>query len=953
MAKSRGRKFAELIAPTNGVFAAASLPTIALSKLASSTFSVNSESASLGGNVVLDSNDITEHTSALYFTNARADARADARITAASLLPLAGGTMTGNLTLGDNVNVYFGASTDLRIYHDGTNSHIINSTGELRFTGSNFAFKSDSAKLYFGLSDDLQIYHDGSNSYIKEIGTGSLKIGASDLFLQSSDFAETMLNATPNGVVTLYYDNSAKLATTSTGVQTTGTLNVNGAYSFPTSDGTNGQVLQTDGSGNLTFVTGGGGAGDITAVVAGTNLTGGATSGSATVNLATNLSGLGTISSGKITTSGSGTATSPVLGIAATNAQTFIYGSNVFAASMTAGQFVGHFFGKAGSTKNAGGLGYYWAASGSDTNFVSIGHWGADHLLRLYGNGTLNIHSGGLQIGGTTVIDSSREGSFATRAQFGGVDSVGNVSPPTNNAIVSGYGIVGNRPTIYITNSGDVQIGNGSTHNNNPGLTVSTSAVNLGSSRALQMNGTAVIDSSRNITVPNVYISDANTRLTDGSGNSVRIQTDSGYVEVGPQNTTYTHFQTDRPNFYFDKPIHADGQIYNYDGGATSQPYWHAGNDGSGSGLDADLLDGVQATGYGRFYNNAVITATTTSALITTLTNNYGAFNNNYVSVKVQWSYAGSGDLVTGHSTIGTIELAGCLIEAWGGTYKHIRITRPTTGTGGSTICVYNDQGSGYSPGWREIWTSETDGSGSGLDADLLDGYNSAENGASTIHRLASNGYSQLQNWTNVASAGLYSTTVNGAHFYPNTAGSYGTWRIDGSRGGYSGIYLSSSNGVITGMYDGSGNGGAWSSASSWHFYYHRSNDCFAISGSGTSSSYSAYVHGALYATGNITAYSDRRIKENIVPIDNALEKVNKLAGVYYNRIDDEKKSREIGFIAQDVNEVTPELVTYAEDVDQYGVKYQNATALLVEAVKELTQQVNDLKAEIKELKNA
>ena len=126
------------------------------------------------------------------------------------------------------------------------------------------------------------------------------------------------------------------------------------------------------------------------------------------------------------------------------------------------------------------------------------------------------------------------------------------------------------------------------------------------------------------------------------------------------------------------------------------------------------------------------------------------------------------------------------------------------------------------------------------------------------------------------------------------------------------------------------------------------------IGGSSTSSSYGLYEQGGgIYSTGNVVAYSDRRVKENIVPIDNALEKVNKLAGVYYNRIDDEKKSREIGFIAQDVNEVTPELVTYAEDVDQYGVKYQNATALLVEAVKELTQQVNDLKAEIKELKNA
>ena len=71
-----------------------------------------------------------------------------------------------------------------------------------------------------------------------------------------------------------------------------------------------------------------------------------------------------------------------------------------------------------------------------------------------------------------------------------------------------------------------------------------------------------------------------------------------------------------------------------------------------------------------------------------------------------------------------------------------------------------------------------------------------------------------------------------------------------------------------------------------------------------------------------------------------------------YEADNDEKKTKEIGFIAQDVQEVVPELVTYAEDIDEYGVKYGNATALLVEAVKELTKQVNILKKELEEIKN-
>ena len=154
-------------------------------------------------------------------------------------------------------------------------------------------------------------------------------------------------------------------------------------------------------------------------------------------------------------------------------------------------------------------------------------------------------------------------------------------------------------------------------------------------------------------------------------------------------------------------------------------------------------------------------------------------------------------------------------------------------------------------------------------------------------------------------------------------------------------------------MFDSGANGGFYVQPNGrWILYHHIGNSCSAFNTSTTSSSYTIYTNGAIYATGNIVAYSDRRVKENIVPIDNALEKVNKLAGVYYNRIDDEKKAREIGFIAQEVNEVAPELVTYAEDVDQYGVKYGNTTALLVEAVKELTQQVKDLKQELEELKN-
>ena len=196
-----------------------------------------------------------------------------------------------------------------------------------------------------------------------------------------------------------------------------------------------------------------------------------------------------------------------------------------------------------------------------------------------------------------------------------------------------------------------------------------------------------------------------------------------------------------------------------------------------------------------------------------------------------------------------------------------------------------------------------------------------------------------------------YSGVANNASFASNTTTSYGSWRTSGSKGGYDGIVFGN-GGNATIMFDSSGNGGLYRAAGGgWYNYYHVGNSCTGFGTSTTSSSYEIYVSGAIYATGNITAYSDRRVKENITTIDNPLTKVEGLRGVYYNKIDDEKKTKQIGFIAQEVDEVVPELVTYAEDVDQYGVNYGNTTALLVEAIKELSQQVKDQQKQIDELK--
>jgi hypothetical protein len=279
-------------------------------------------------------------------------------------------------------------------------------------------------------------------------------------------------------------------------------------------------------------------------------------------------------------------------------------------------------------------------------------------------------------------------------------------------------------------------------------------------------------------------IADSNTSLQEGGADTLRIQTGTGYIDIGSKNSSYAHFATDRGKFYFDSAVHFDGQIYNYVAGGTSDPYWRAGNDGAGSGLDADLLDGQQGSYYAPAstalttstsfggdvsgtYNAIVIADDSHNHVISNVdglqtaldgktsldhirslgvtaftggtdpnitTAQYisemegdGAFDSYSSVFKTTWNYAGNYNLSDAGS-FGPTETAGMSHITWtdnssDSTRGNITVLAiaPTTGGSAGGVYVYNDQGSSYTPGWREIWTSSTDGAGSGLDADKLD----------------------------------------------------------------------------------------------------------------------------------------------------------------------------------------------------------------------------------------
>jgi hypothetical protein len=118
-----------------------------------------------------------------------------------------------------------------------------------------------------------------------------------------------------------------------------------------------------------------------------------------------------------------------------------------------------------------------------------------------------------------------------------------------------------------------------------------------------------------------------------------------------------------------------------------------------------------------------------------------------------------------------------------------------------------------------------------------------------------------------------------------------------------------------------------------------------------------------LQVTGDIIANSiagssDARFKTNISPITNSLQKVLALRGVHFNwnttafpeRMFSDKRT--IGFIAQEVEKVVPEIVQTENTPEQYkSVHYDKVVALLVEAIKEQQKQINQLQKQVKILR--
>lgn len=365
----------------------------------------------------------------------------------------------------------------------------------------------------------------------------------------------------------------------------------------------------------------------------------------------------------------------------------------------------------------------------------------------------------------------------------------------------------------------------------------------------------------------NTFIASPQTvRVSESYGGISLVSGDAnypGYINIiNPDGSLKAHFgysytsgnKSSAVLLYTDSASHVE---FNVSPKVSSNIVWHAGNDGTGSGLDADLLDGqhgsyytdiVSRLGYTPLNTTAYTAADVLSKLLTVDGSGSGldadlldglqatAFDrlnaNTEKSGFYTRFYSPSGHSVPAGNT---------------GSLHALEVYQATSGADavmtfhvGSDWAVYFGLDGGLNDlvvgGWSmganayRIWHQGNDGAGSGLDADTVDGIQAA----SFLTRSGGSNYYQAATWIEVGSSyGLYSTT-NSAHISPNADNSWSPWFVRGNRGGYNGLSfeLTGGNGNVNLLLNHTGSlMGLYNTAGGWIVNFQGSGNMFLYSG--------------------------------------------------------------------------------------------------------------------------
>lgn len=443
----------------------------------------------------------------------------------------------------------------------------------------------------------------------------------------------------------------------------------------------------------------------------------------------------------------------------------------------------------------------------------------------------------------------------------------------------------------------------------------------------------------------------------EGTGTAAMYLTYNGdgksYIGTGGVNTSsgvpnkgYIRFTYNVNEMYFS----ANPSIAGYTN-------WHSGNDGSGSGLDSDRLDGQ----HGSYYRNA---SNLNAGTYPDLFSNTTRYNIGYIDGVGSSSYD---KLRVYNSSSYTIGMHSALTHGWLNDWA-------------MTFTMNNESDRGFL--WRDTSDSTAQGAMS----------------------LTTNG--------NLCVSNVIAVGGQTSRYLREPSGNYGSIQISG--GGYGNWEGFSIDGRAVFMHDGGSGTGIYNDVNNhWLFYavhggesQMRHNNTWRVKADGSG----AAINGRLTASGDVIAYSsDARLKTNVTTISDAIDKIKAIRGVYYDWKDEVSdygftptQKHEIGLIAQEVKEVVPEVVTEApfnsqhnkdvavdqimekkreqddetddsilrvqaehefnnltiaeqrelfDDKEFLTVRYDRLVALLIQGMNEQQEQIDTLKQEIEQLK--
>ena len=201
-----------------------------------------------------------------------------------------------------------------------------------------------------------------------------------------------------------------------------------------------------------------------------------------------------------------------------------------------------------------------------------------------------------------------------------------------------------------------------------------------------------------------------------GSLSGPRFTTASGYIEFGPANTTWAHIYTDRPNFYFNRELYVNSnRVYN----TAYHPEADKWTTARTLTLTGDVTGSVSWDGSGNASLSTVVGNDSHYHSQVYIPDTRGAARapSYYPDKYVSFDFQNNADTGAGGDTWNVLQT----ISPWSAyDNSHRQQQIAFTGSGGIKF-RYATSESAWA-GWQTIWTSANDGSGSGLDADLLDG---------------------------------------------------------------------------------------------------------------------------------------------------------------------------------------------------------------------------------------